>query len=123
MDMVAVTGESIPVGRGTATRWVLGGSALGAACVALWLALRRRASRPVSAAEAPWAPGRLTPLGVVTSLRRVERERGASLGDAEVRGLRDEIRMLELKWFGPNAAEASEPELREVVSRWTQAIR
>ncbi len=81
----------------------------------------RAAPAPVAATA--WAPGRLTALGVVTSLRRLEQERAAALGDAQVVGLRDEIRTLELTWFGPGAAEASDEELREVVSRWARVTR
>ena len=53
---------------------------------------------------------------------RLEAERVASVGDATARTLRDEIVMLEMKYFGLNAADASaasEDELRSVVSKWS----
>ncbi len=123
LDVVTVAGSSVPVKRGTAVRWVVGGAAAAAVLAGLWLALRRRRAAPAPVAATAWAPGRLTALGVVTSLRRLEQERAAALGDAQVAGLRDEIRTLELTWFGPGAAEASDEELREVVSRWARVTR
>ena len=123
LDVVTVSGPTVPVERSTATRWVLGVAVAGAAVAGLWLALRRRTPRTAPAAGTPWAPARLTPLGVVTSLRRLERERAASPGDEAVVDLRDEIRSLELKWFGPGAADASDEELRAVVARWARETR
>jgi hypothetical protein len=63
-----------------------------------------------------WEPSRITPLGVVTSLRRLERELPAD----RVKGLRDEIVLLELKYFGPSATESTESELRAVIARWSR---
>ncbi|MFN9125788.1 MAG: hypothetical protein ACK5WD_08145, partial [bacterium] len=68
-------------------------------------------------------PARITPLGVVTSLRRLEQERGAALDRAQIESLRREISMLELKYFGPDAKETTEPELREVIDRWSSSAR
>ncbi len=46
----------------------------------------------------------LTPLGVVTSLRKLECDRGTTLGEAQAKSLREEITVLELKCFGPHGA-------------------
>jgi hypothetical protein len=123
LDVVTVTGSSVPVERRMGVAWALGAVGAGLLAVASWFVLRRKPGGPHAIPEVRWAPGRLTALGVVTSLRRLERERAAALGDAQVGGLRDEIRTLELKWFGPDAAEASEAELRDVVARWSEAVR
>ncbi len=122
LDIVPVEGTSVPVVLPFWTPFRAVFAALGVAAVAgAAIALRRRRdARPAVAAQ-PWTPSRITPLGVVTSLRRLESERGAALGDATARNLRDEIVMLELKYFGPNAAEASEPELRAVIEKWSRS--
>ena len=90
--------------------------AIGATALLGWFLRRKPADS--TAATRGWAPTRLTPLGVVTSLRRLEREQGARLEPARVDSLRKEIAMLELKYFGPDAGESVEDELREVVERW-----
>jgi len=122
LDIVPVEGTSVPVVLPFWTPLRAVFAALGVAAVAgAVVALRRRRdARPAVAAQ-PWTPSRITPLGVVTSLRRLESERGAALGDATARNLRDEIVMLELKYFGPDAAEASEPELRAVIEKWSKS--
>ncbi len=84
--------------------------------------LRRRAAREVPHALAAWTPARLTPLGVVTSLRRLERDHGASLATTHAEDLRSEITMLELKYFGPHAGEFIEADLRSVINRWQDAV-
>ena len=46
----------------------------------------------------------LTPLGVVTSLRKLECDRGTTLGEAQAKSLHEKITVLELKCFGPHGA-------------------
>ena len=64
-----------------------------------------------------------TPLGVVTSLRKLERDRAATLNATQAQTLRDEISLLELKYFGPSADDAREADLNEVVERWSKAAK
>lgn len=73
----------------------------------------------------------LTPLGVVTSLRKLERDRGTTLGEAQAKSLREEITVLELKCLGPHGASDSldasnndfHPELKAVVERWSKVAQ
>jgi hypothetical protein len=89
--------------------------------LAVYVARRRRT--PEAAARGAWEPSRITPLGVVTSLRRLEQERGGALDNTQIESLRREISTLELKYFGPDAKETTEPELREVIDRWSSSAR
>ncbi|MEY3025451.1 MAG: hypothetical protein RLZZ238_348 [Planctomycetota bacterium] len=87
---------------------------LGFAAAAWW---HRRRRTPAASTTPAWAPARITPLGVVTSLRRLEPQ----LAPDKARALRDEIVMLELKYFGPEAAASTESELRSVIEKWQRA--
>jgi len=118
LDIMPVTGASVPVELPfwTTPRIVrYGAYALFGGLVGIWWARRRRTA-PVEQAGT-WAPARLTPLGVVTGLRRLEQDLPAD----KAKALRDEIVLLELKYFGPNAAETTESDLRAVIDRWQQA--
>ncbi|MFM2164175.1 MAG: hypothetical protein RL325_612, partial [Planctomycetota bacterium] len=115
LDIMPVAGATVAVDvpywtTSTVARWAIFAVA-GAAAGAWWV--RRR--RPAPAAARPtWAPARLTPLSVVTGLRRLE----GDLPSDAARSLREEIVVLELKYFGPNAETATEQELRAIVDRW-----
>ena len=118
LDIMPATGSTVAV---DAPFWspariaVAGLLALTAAAAATWWVRRRRA--PIAESTPSWAPSRITPLGVVTGLRRLEQ----GLPADKAKALRDEIVLLELKYFGPNAAESSESELRSVIDRWQRA--
>ena len=60
---------------------------------------------------------------VTESLRKLERDRAATLNATQAQTLRDEIRLLELKYFGPSANDAREADLNEVVERWSKAAK
>ncbi len=120
LDIVPVVGPSVAVVTGWWTAWRIAGTvAIAAVLVGVLLVARRLASRVTVEPRAAWAPARVTPLGVVTSLRRLERERGAALTPERAESLRKEIAALERKYFGPGAAESTDAELRTVVERWT----
>jgi hypothetical protein len=123
-DIVPVDGTTVAVNAPfwTPLRGALATLAALGATAAFFVLRRRRVDRPTMAPSA-WEPSRITPLGVVTSLRRLEVERGGTMSDAVARTLRDEIVMLEMKCFGPNAAEVSESELRSVIDKWSQTAR
>jgi hypothetical protein len=124
LDISPVIGATVPVDLPFWTLpriAVFALAAVAAVLAGVWLARSRKAQ--AVAARTPWAPSRVTPLGVVTSLRRLERERGATLDRAKAESLRQEISMLELKYFGPDAKETTEPELREVIDRWSSSAR
>ncbi|MFM7051327.1 MAG: hypothetical protein ACKOYN_04230 [Planctomycetota bacterium] len=122
LDIMPVVGASVPVHASFWTPARIALASLGAVALAALgaLAARRRSAMPAAQA-APWAPSRMTPLGVVTSLRRLEGSATSGLSPEKAKSLRDEITMLELKYFGPEAAESSEAELRSVVERWERS--
>lgn len=122
LDIVPVSGTTVPVAAPFWTPLRAGlAAAATAAAIGAAIAIRRRRGGPAAIPQAPWVANRITPLGVVTSLRRLEAERARTLGDATARTLREEIVMLELKYFGPNAAEPSEPDLRAVIEKWARS--
>lgn len=101
----------------------------------IWFARRRR---PAEIPEDDLAlPSRITPLSVVTTLRRVERESGAALEPSVRRRLSDEIRLIEAKFFGPNgnghvnghggaydnADSDATHELSVALDRWVREVR
>lgn len=118
LDIMPVLGASVAVELPywTTERAVRFGAIalIGTVAVVWWS--RRRRSAPIEVTSA-WTPTRLTPLGVVTGLRRLERDLPAERAQA----LRDEIVVLELKYFGPTAANSSEQELRAVVEKWQRS--
>ena len=124
LDIMPVEGDRVPltVGFWSPVRIVLAILLAGFVAGVAMAVLRRR---PVLANDdgRDWTPARLTPLGVVTGLRRLESERGASLGDERSRSLRQEIDRLERTWFGPDSSDRmpEERELRAVVERWSAA--
>ena len=117
LDIMPVEGSSVAVAGPlwTFERIAVAGIATAlAAALATWWVRRRRT--PVAVAAPSWTPARITPLGVVTGLRRLEQ----GLPAEKAKALRDEIVLLELKYFGPNAAETSEAELRSVIDKWAR---
>jgi hypothetical protein len=118
LDIVPATGATVAVHRAFwTTAHIAEAVALGVLGIGAgyWIARRRRPAAAASASS--WAPARITPLGVVTSLRRLEQE----LPQEKASALRAEISELELKYFGPNAAETSDSELQRVVDKWQRA--
>ena len=118
LDIMPVMGASVAVEQPLWTTARLVRYAMYAVlgfAIAVWWHRRKRA--PAAAATPAWAPSRITPLGVVTGLRRLEQDLPAD----KAKALRDEIVLLELKYFGPNAADSSESELRSVVEKWQRA--
>ncbi|MFZ2874840.1 MAG: hypothetical protein WAZ94_10200, partial [Phycisphaerales bacterium] len=122
LDIVPVSGATVAVDGAwwTPARAALAALfALLAAAFAWWLWKRRPAHEPK---DVSWlAPARVTPLGVVTSLRRLRTSAGVSLGPDRVIELDREIAALELKYFGPGAADDGGAGLREVIQRWAHA--
>jgi hypothetical protein len=124
LDIMPVEGDRVPltVGFWSPVRLVLA-IVLAGFVAGVAMAILRRRPAATDDAGRTWAPARLTPLGVVTSLRRLESERGASLGDERSRSLRAEIDRLERTWFGPESGDRvpEERDLRAVVDRWSAA--
>ncbi len=141
LDIVPVQTASVPIVMPlfTPVRTLILVGVL-AALTMITVLLRQALRRAAPVVHAPWSPARLTPLGVVTGLRKLARERSAILGDAQAQSLREDISLLELKFFGPagsremathasdanaNAANsvdknATDRELHAVVERWSK---
>ncbi|MBL8760953.1 MAG: hypothetical protein JNL50_06580 [Phycisphaerae bacterium] len=119
LDIVPVTGASVPVARAFWTRMTIALSALAAAAAGMlvWWARRPRGAAMAMEASA-LAGAKLTPLGVVTSLRRLR----ASSDPAHNGELDREIAALELKYFGPDmrGTGVDVNELRGVIERWSR---
>jgi len=119
LDIMPVGGAEIPIAtRPSAAVWIAVGSAVVVLLAGAVAAARRGRGARVEEVRS-YAPSRLTPLGVVTSLRRLETERGGSLGEGRARSLREEIARLERACFGPGGGAPAEAELRAVVDRWS----
>lgn len=122
LDIVPVAGATVSVSGAwwTPARATLAALlALVAAAFGWWLWKKKPAHQPP---DASWlAPARITPLGVVTSLRRLRTSANTSLGADRIIELEREITALELKYFGPGAADDGGAGLREVIQRWSHA--
>ncbi len=122
LDIVPVQGRTVAVTRPFWTPMTITITAMFASIVALlaWLLRRRSADAPVPASSA-LTPARMTPLGVVTSLRRYRNLHAATLDQPRREALDREIGELELKYFGPAATGAQEDDLRPIVQRWASS--
>lgn len=104
MDVLPVTGLSVAVVH---SPWSLRNGVI-ASVVVLGLigigVLWSRRRRPTVADASDVLPERITPLSVITTLRRIEAERGARLAAAERAELASQIGALERTYFGPQAA-------------------
>ena len=118
LDIMPATGATVALNLSywTTTRiaTMAGFSVLG---LGVGYAIARRRKPKIVANTSSWEPSRITPLGVVTSLRRLEQQ----LAPDKAQSLRAEITELELKYFGPNAAQTIDSELQGVVEKWQRA--
>ena len=120
-DIVPVLASSVAITPNAATArtalllLAIACVAVAAAAAILFRQRRARAKRP----DVNPTPARLTPIGVVTSLRRIEREPGSSLDDSKRAALREEILAIELKYFGPDAQDYTAAELAPIINRWS----
>jgi hypothetical protein len=116
MDVVEIAGSAVAVRRAPWSWW---GVAIAAAigtglAIAGAVAWRRR--RPTLATDSGVTlPTRITPLSVVATLRRIERERGAELLPTQRESLERDIAAVESRFFG-RASEPAEPGPREIDS-------
>jgi hypothetical protein len=123
MDVVNVTLASIPVNARFWTMWRL--AYAGVALVALvlggvWFSRRKN---PVKVRAAHMhLPDRVTPLSVVTTLRRINAELGGGLDSGSRAALVQDITELERKYFGRESTVESNGDLTSVLSRWSSTI-
>lgn len=124
MDIVEVNGNSVavPTSRWTPTKLIVGIVIIGT-LVTIGVLVRRR--RPAPAQVASAMPTRITPMSVITSLRRVARERDGRMSPEERAALEQQILDLERSYFGPAQREATplngeaESVLRGALARWS----
>lgn len=118
LDIVPVMGASVAVSTRFWTPLTITLSALvgGVVVMLVWLARRPRVE--VALVSSPLAGVKMTPLSVVTSLRRLRAARSTATNNE----LDRDIAGLELKYFGPEApgAGVDVDELRGVVDRWSK---
>ncbi|HMN97052.1 MAG TPA: hypothetical protein PKC43_02780 [Phycisphaerales bacterium] len=123
MDVVEIAGTSVAVAAPGARARTLLFAVIIAALIAVAVFVLRRQVGRAAPMEAGFAlPERITPLSVVTALRRIERDGAVRLGPDDRRSLAEEIDSLQQRYFGP-AADRTEgaidrDDLRSVLERW-----
>lgn len=120
MDIVEVKTASLPVASPLVSwqRLVFVGMLLlvlvaGFAVLLAWL--RKRAPALESG---PHLPTRITPLSVIATLQRLDRDNGTALDPDRRSALRREIAALEASYFGQAGAKDANGELKAVLERW-----
>jgi hypothetical protein len=121
LDIVPVSGTTVAIHRPFWSPMTATLAAILAilAVAALFLLRRWKPAAPASS-QLALAPARMTPLGVVTSLRRYRDTSASRFSTQQRAALDQEIGELELKYFGPDATSHSDAELRTVVERWSR---
>lgn len=126
MDIETVTAASVPIRVSTTARVtaIVVSSVIAILAAFGFVAVRKR-KRGTSLATDP-LPTRVTPLSVITTLRRIESERAASLTAADHASLIAEIAGLELTYFGRAADGAAlngeaHVQLSGALERWAHA--
>ncbi len=125
MDIETVTTASVPIRPPVFSRTLIF-SASGVAILAgfVFIAIRRRKS--VASSDTETTLTRVTPMSVITALRRIESERASSLSANDHASLIAEITGLEEQYFGLHGAGAdtaprngeAHAHLREALDRW-----
>lgn len=124
MDILPVQGASLAVDPRLLTPSRLAFFILGLLLLTgLAILIARRLQREDHTdADSVHLPEKISPLSVVTTLRRFQADYAASLNpDAQAR-LATEIAGLERRYFGPENASAN-GDLSEVLERWSAAVR
>jgi len=119
LDIEPVLGSSVRLSPPFWTAMRLGAAATVAAIfVVLAVLVRRRSPKESPAGDADLSPAKMTPLGVITLLRRYRSAHADRLDNERLRALELDIGDLELKYFGPQAQPQDEGDLRTVVAKW-----
>lgn len=124
MDILPIQGATLTVHprRWTPLTIALAALALVVVAVGGLLLYRRLRRAPKAAVVAFHMPEKITPLSVITTLRRLQAEHASALGGPGHAELATEIATLERRYFGPESAEAN-GELKVVLDRWTATVR
>lgn len=129
MDIVAVSGTSVPVSpRASMARTItIAGLGTGAVAVAglgfFWIRKRGRSKAPRGTEVA--LPSRLTPMSTVTALRRMRREYGDRLGRDKIASLDQDIEQIESRYFGKNGGAdpgTGNGDLSSPLRRWAAEL-
>jgi len=119
MDIVTVEGPTLPVSPPTQPLRFAGIAMalllVAAAAIAALLLWRRRQPE---AQVGSVLPSRLTPLSVIATLQRLDREDGPRLQPERRSALKRDIAALEASYFGTNASAEPAGDLRGVLERW-----
>ncbi len=124
MDIVTVTAPTVAVRPPivSARNSVIAGVSLAGLIVAAIIVRRRRAGqRRASASTVSHLPTTVTPLSVITALRRVREERNGALSSTDHDRISDDISSLERDYFGPESTANGEAKLHEALDRWMRA--
>jgi hypothetical protein len=124
MDLVTVTTPTVPVAApifSIRNLLLLAGAIIAAAVGAVVLV--RRGMGGVQEAESSQMPSRITPLSVITTLRRIQE--ADATDSVRQQSLTGEIARLEKLYFGPASSArpegpASEIELKQVLQQWAR---
>lgn len=118
LDIVPVTTPTVTIQR---TWWraatllaIVGVIAL----IALVTWFRKRAANTPTLAAASLAPARMTPLSVLTALRRLESRAG--LPTDRARELASDIAAIEQQAFAPGATPPAESDLQAIIAKWSR---
>ncbi len=125
MDIVAVSGPTVAVvapffSSRNLVYGITAGLIVALGAVWLWTARRRNTRRDDSGHH---LPARITPLSVITALRRFDTESGSSLEPSQRSSLASDITELEARYFGRSGTTDHNGELREVLERWVSGQR
>ncbi len=127
MDIVAVTGTTVAVTPPvlSARNLTIAGIAIVGIGGVTFVMRRRNARRRAQAAAVTSAhsamPTHVTPLSVITALRRVREERNGALSATDHDRLTSEITQLERDYFGPASTTDGQQRLDETLSRWLRS--
>ena len=125
MDLVPVQGAVVEV----EPRWSPAlriGTAAGAALAAgllVFVFLRRRTGTGNDAVQISMLPDRMTPMSVVTTLRKLQTRGGTTLDSATLAALNADIVRLERQYFGPGPSAPATDELTSTIKRWEPSLR
>jgi hypothetical protein len=123
LDLVPVQNGVVSVVRRSLLWPVLLGAGVCVLLVGGGVAYRRSRGRVHSEEAGIPLPAHATPLSTVMTLRRIQAEHGAALGESGKRDLDRDIEMIELKYFGPEAETNVNGELGDVLRRWAATVK
>jgi hypothetical protein len=123
LDLEPVTAGMVPVHRDSLTQTVLMSVIPLLVLSAGVYSYRRLRRRTVVESAGIAMPTRLTPLSAVMTLRRIAADRGPVLDEGRRDELERDIAALEQEYFGPGESTDGNGDLKDVLQRWSAAVR